>query len=81
MPQVDVQQILQMIHQGQNPQQIIISYLSNQLGNSPLGANLINLVQKRDAAGIEKVVRNMLASQGRDYDKEFNAFKQQFGLK
>ena len=61
---VDPKMLIQMIRQGNNPQQLMLSILQGQAYNNPLGKNLLNLVQQGDAAGIEKVVRNLYAQQG-----------------
>ena len=68
-------QILQMIKSGANPQQLIMQYLQKEMSNTPIGQNLLNMAQKGDGVGIEQVARNIMASKGLDYDKEFNAFK------
>lgn len=73
--------IIQMIQSGQNPQQIMLSYLEGQMQGTPLGDNLLALAKQNRTAEIEQIVRNIYAQRGLDYDKEFNAFKQQFGLK
>lgn len=80
MYNVDPMQIIQMIRSGQNPQQIMMGILQGPMSQTPLGANLLSLAQKGDTAGIEKVVRNIYAERGLDYDKEFNAFRQNLGL-
>lgn len=72
--------IIQAIRMGQNPQQIMLGLLQSNMGSSPIGQNLIELAQRKDAAGIEQVARNLFASNGRDFDSEFQAFKHQFGL-
>lgn len=81
MNPVSPMQILQMIKSGSNPQQLMLSYLENQLGGTPMGANLINLARNNQGAQIEQIARNIVAQRGGDYDKEFNAFKQMLGLK
>ena len=73
--------LIQMIKQGQNPQQLLMSILSNSAGNSPINQNLINMIKQNKTADIETFARNYLASQGRDFDTEFNAFKKTYGLK
>lgn len=78
MLQVDPMQLIMMIKNGQNPQQLMLSILENQMQDTPLGANLLNLARNGDTAGIEKIARNIAAQRGIDYDKEFNAFKQQY---
>lgn len=70
---------LSMIKQGQNPQQLILAYLQN--NSTPFGENLLKLAKENNVQEIEKIARNFCASQGRDFDTEFRAFKQQLGLK
>ena len=73
-------QIMQMIRLGQNPQQLVINLLSQSASSSPMGQNLLSLAQNHDGATIEKIARNICASRGLDFDKEFTAFKQQWKL-
>lgn len=73
-------QIIQAIRSGQNPQQIMIGLLQSNMGSSPIGQNLISLAQSGDTKSIEQFARNLMASNGRDFDTEFQAFKQQMGL-
>lgn len=73
-------EIIQMIRNGQNPQQITMSIVKERLGNTPLGANLISLAEQNKTPEIEQVVRNLMTQKGLDFDKEFSAFKQKFGL-
>lgn len=73
-------QFMQMIRNGGNPQQMVISILQQQAGSSPIGQNLLTMAQKNDGKGIEQVARNLCAQRGLDFDKEFAAFKQQLGL-
>ena len=82
MLQVDPMQLIMMIKQGQNPQQLMMNILETQMQDTPLGANLLNLARTNNTAGIEQIARNLAAQKGIDFDKEFNAFKQQyFGIK
>lgn len=82
MLQVDPMQLIIMIKQGQNPQQLMMNILETQMQDTPLGANLLNLARTNNTAGIEQIARNLAAQKGIDFDKEFNAFKQQyFGIK
>lgn len=74
-------QILQMIRSGQNPQQVMLQWLQQSAPNTPLEQNLVAMIQKGDAAGIENLARNMCESRGVDFDKEFKAFKQNIGFK
>ena len=72
--------IIQQMKQGQNPQQIMIQYLENKLGDTPMGANLLELAKNNRTADIEKIARNLLEQRGLDFDAEFTAFKQMLGL-
>ena len=77
---VNPNQLVQMIRQGQNPQQLMLSILQ-QNSNTPLGANLYKLAQNGNTAEIEKIARNLLSSQGYDFDKEFSSFIKMMGIK
>lgn len=80
MYQVDPAQLVAMIKSGKNPQQLLLSVLETKMGNTPFGANLLNLAREGNTKEIERIARNLTAQQGLDYDKEFNAFKQSLGL-
>ena len=43
-------------------------------------ANILSLAQNGNTQEIENIVRNMARERGIDFDKEFNSFKQMFGL-
>lgn len=73
-------QLIQMIRSGQNPQQLAMNLLQQNMGDTPIGQNLINLAQKGNTADIEQIARNLAKQQGIDFDKEFAAFKQMLGL-
>ena len=80
MYQVDPNVLIQMIRQGKNPQQLMMSVLSGQAYNNPLGQNLLNLAQQGRTDELEKVVRNLYAQQGgKDFDQDFEAFKRAIG--
>lgn len=76
---INPNQLVQMIRQGQNPQQLMLSILQ-QNSNTPLGANLYKLAQNGNTAEIEKIARNMCRERGIDFDTEFNSFKHMIGL-
>ena len=81
MMQLDPMKVIQMIRSGANPQQIMMSFLENELQNTPLGVNLLDLAKNNRSAEIEQIARNIYQQKGLDYDTEFNAFKQALGLK
>ena len=74
-------QIIAMIKNGQNPQQLVLSMLENQMGGTPMGANLLAMARNGQSADIEKFARNLFESRGMDFDKEFTSFKSQMGFK
>ena len=77
---VDPKMLIQMIRQGQNPQQLMLSVLQGQAYNNPLGKNLLNLAQSGRTDELEKVIRNLYTQQGgKDFDKDFEAFKRAIG--
>lgn len=76
----DFRSILQMIRSGKNPQELMMYYLQSSLSNSPIGQNIIQMAKNNDKEGIEKVIRNLCEQKGVDFDKEFNAFRQNLGL-
>ena len=71
--------LIQMIRSGQNPEQLLMSVLSQ--NQSPLNQNLLQLARQGNSQEIEKIVRNLYAQRGgKDFDKDFMAFKQSMGL-
>lgn len=73
-------QLIQMLRSGQNPQQLAMNLLENQMGSTPMGQNLLNLARNGQSADIEQIARNLAKQQGIDFDKEFTSFKQMLGL-
>lgn len=74
-------QLIAMLRGGGNPQQLVMSLLQSEMGNTPMGQNLLSLAQKGDAPQIEEVARNICKQKGVDFDKEFSAFKQLLGIR
>ena len=81
MGEFNPMQVIQAIKSGQNPQQIVMNILQEKMGNTPIGQNLINLVQNNKTDEVEQIVRNMASQRGIDFDKEFTAFKKIIGIK
>lgn len=77
---MDIRNIVQFIRAGKNPDELINNFIQTQLGGTPMGQNLLGLVQSHDTASIETIARNMCRQKGLDFDKEFAAFKQSLGL-
>lgn len=71
-----------------NPIQIIKSFIGKGLSlegiiqnmniQNPMIGNLITMAKKGDTKSVENFARNMFKERGRDFDKEFNEFKNKF---
>ena len=75
----EMMQFVNMI-KNENPEQMMMSMLEQSAQNNPILENLLNMAKNNDSEGIESYVRNVAKEKGIDYDKEFNSFKQMFGL-
>lgn len=80
MYNVNPMNIIQAIRQGQNPEQLLLSIMENQMGGTPFGANLIQLAKQNKTGDIEQIARNLFAARGLDFDKEFKAFRDNLNL-
>ena len=81
MYNVDPMMIIQAIRSGQNPQQLMLNIMRNNMSQNPLGANLYRLAQEGNTLEIEKIARNLAQQRGIDYDQAFPAFVHKLGLK
>lgn len=77
---MNILKILAAIKNGQDPQQLVMSILEGEMGNTPMGQNLLRLAKEQRGDEIEKIARNLCAQRGLDFDKEFMSFKQRIGL-
>ena len=50
------------------------------MAGTPMGENLIQLAKEGKTGDIETIARNIFSQNGRDFDSEFNNFKNTFGL-
>lgn len=83
MPTYDVNpmQIVQMIKGGANPQQLLMQIMrQSPISNTPIGANIMQLLAEGRTQDIEKIARNLSQSRGVDFDQEFLAFRNSLGL-
>ena len=62
-----------------NPKDMAMKMLSQ--NNNPIFKNLIDMANKGDTKGVENFARNYMKEQGKDFDKEFNNFKNMFNGK
>lgn len=78
MYNVNPMQLIQMIKNGNNPQQLLMSVLEKQ--NNPMMKNLLSLAQEGKGNELEAIARNIAKERGIDFDKEFSSFKQMLGV-
>ena len=62
-----------------NPKNMVMNMLKG--NTNPIFANLIEMANKNDVKGLENFARNYMKEQGKDFDKEFNNFKNMFNGK
>ena len=68
--------LLNFMKTVKNPKQAVINMI-NSNGN-PMIKNLVEMAEKWDSKGIEEFDRNLYKEQGRDFDKEFSQFTNNF---
>lgn len=77
---ISPQHFIQMIRSGKNPEQLMMDFLRQNMSGTPMGNNLLQMAQQGDGRSIENFARNYFKQQGKDFDKEFQAFRQMFGI-
>lgn len=68
--------MLKSMFGSMNPKEIVSKMISN--NSNPIVGNLVNMANKGDTKGIEEFARNYMKEQGKDFDKEFNNFMNNF---
>ena len=69
-------QFMNMLRGIKNPKDAVINILKS--NNNPMVKNLVDMAEKGDSKGVETFARNLYSQQGRDFDKEFNEFMNNF---
>ena len=64
---VNPMQLIQLIRQGNNPQQLVMSILQ-QNTNNPILNNASNLAQMGNVPALETLARNLAKQRGLDFD-------------
>lgn len=76
----NLSQMMSLVKSG-NPQHMVMSMLEqNANQGNAIAANLMQLAKQGNTREIEQIARNIAKEKGIDFDKEFNSFKQTFGL-
>lgn len=71
---------MNQVQRGYRPEQVVLSLMEQNMRGTPMGDNLIKLAREGNGAEIEKIARNLYSQKGLDFDKEFSAFRKQFGF-
>lgn len=71
---------MDQVKKGYRPEQVTMNLLESRMRGTPMGDNLIKLAREGNSAELERIARNLAAQRGIDFDKEFAAFRQKFGL-
>lgn len=69
-------QIINMLKGIKNPKEAVISMVKS--NNNPMIKNLVEMAEKGENDKVEQFARNLYAQQGRDFDKEFGEFMNNF---
>lgn len=64
-----------------SPKDMVMQMLQQSGNNNPIFNNLIDMANKGNTQGVENFARNYFKEQGKDFDKEFNNFKNMFNMK
>ena len=69
-------QFMSMLKSIKNPKDAVIGMIKS--NNNPMIKNLVEMAEKGNSKGVEEFARNLYAQQGRDFDKEFGEFMNNF---
>ena len=72
--------LMDLINSGGNPEIMVMNMLQQRAGNNKLFANLLQLAQAQDTQQIENIVKNIVNESGKNYEEEFNSFRNTLGL-
>lgn len=72
---INPMQLLQLIKNGNNPQQLVMNVLKQQGNNNPIIQNATNLAKNGNISALEQIARNLAQQKGLDFDTEFANFK------
>lgn len=70
-----IEMIKLFLGQNKKPEELLQKMVNN---NNPILNNLINMARSGDSKGVENFARNLYKDQGRDFDKEFSEFMNNF---
>ena len=71
-----IEMIKLFMGENKTPQQILQKMMKD--NSNPVLNNLINMAQTGDSKGVENFARNLYKEKGKDFDKEFSEFMNNF---
>lgn len=72
---VNPMQLIQLIKNGRNPQQLLMTVLQQPGNNNPILNNAINLAKNGNISALEILARNLVQQKGLDFDQQFKKFQ------
>lgn len=69
-----IETIKNFMTKGMSPKNIV----QNMAKNNPIFTNLITMADNGNVQGVENFARNLFKDKGKDFDKEFAEFKNNF---
>ena len=69
-------QFINMLKGIKSPKDAVINMIKS--NNNPMIKNLVEMAEKGENEKVEEFARNLYKQQGRDFDKEFNDFMNNF---
>lgn len=69
-------QFINMFKNISNPKEAVISIIKQ--NNNPMIKNLVKMAEEGNHQGVEEFARNFYKQQGKDFDKEFSEFMNNF---
>ena len=63
-----------------NPQQMVMQFMKQNMQGNPMFSNLLLLAQQGKRSDIEEIAKNICKENNIDFEKEFQLFKQNFGI-
>lgn len=65
---INPMQLIQLIKNGNNPQQLIMNVMQQQGNNNPILNNAMNLAKNGNVSALEMVARNLAQQRGLNFD-------------
>lgn len=73
---MNLEMIKNLMRGGLTPKGIAMQMLNN--NSNPMLKNLVEMAEKGDYQSIENIARNIYKEQGKNFDQEYEQFKQLF---